>query len=80
MNGKPKAPPFLCRTVEAKEVFHLFPEREHLFPIRAIKIDQKGLLPYDQYVFELEVAMKESRLVKCSKKETNGPDHFSFEK
>lgn len=78
MDRKPKAPPLLHRTVEAKEVVHPFPNGEGLFPEGTIKIDEEELIPCHKNILELEVAVEESQLMEFSKEMTGRSDHFSF--
>jgi hypothetical protein len=70
--------PFLNRAVEAKKVSHPFLVGEKLFSTRAIKIDEKGPIPRNQNIFELEVSVKEPGLVKFAKKAASGTDSCSL--
>jgi hypothetical protein len=70
--------PFLYRTVETKEVFHLLPDGEDRFPIRTIKIDEEKLIIYRQDIFKLEVSMIEPCLMELSKEKASGSDGFSL--
>jgi hypothetical protein len=72
--------PFLNRAVEAKEVSHPFLVGEKLFSTRAIKIDEKGSIPRNQNIFELEVSVKEPGLVKFAKKAASGTDGSPLKK
>jgi hypothetical protein len=70
--------PFFNRSVKTKKVPHLFLGGEKLFSTRAVKIDEKGALPRNQNILELEVSVKEPSFVKFTKKASSGTDGASF--
>ena len=70
------ASPLLNRPVKAKEIADSVSQGEGLLPIGAIEIDQIGMAPGHQDIFELEVSVKEPCLMKLADEASHTPDHF----
>jgi hypothetical protein len=76
--GESRLVPFFCGPIEAEEVSHPFLNRKRGLSIGAVKIDEKGLTCDHQDIFELEVAMKKTRVMKSPEKEADVADRSSF--
>lgn len=69
-NGQALALPLIRRPVEAEKIIHSLFLGEGLFPIRTIEIDQVHLAVHHHEIFELQVSMKKTCIVKLSEHQT----------